>query len=702
MALRDVELPRTLDTSDHNLVEDFFSPMLRHALFYDRGVGYFSSGWLRTNAQGMAAFAENGGRARWITSPILSEVDWEYLQKGEKAKADQVLREALEKNVVDLANALERDTLSALAWMVADHVITFRLALPRSKLQQGNFHVKFGLFSDEDDNLVAFNGSYNDSVQGLRNYESLNIFRSWDGSADYVRNARKTFDRLWNNEDPNVVVHTLPEAIRAKIVALRSADRPYGEPKNITYGETLGTNYVRENGTDQGISLWKHQEEALRAWVGNDCVGLLNMATGSGKTITALFCAQSRPHLQLLAIAVPTKNLVEQWDNEVQKVTSLPKPILVYDSSAKWQDRLFLKLRAKHRRGWPEPLVVIGTMSSLSGNRFQGVLSDGGIPDHSMLIADEVHNIGAATRRRIMDPRYSMRLGLSATPERAHDEAGSAAIMDYFREEVYQYSMEQALKDGRLCPYDYHIYAAPLTDDEYEEYLKITRQIISLRGNGDSENTTLFTNNQLDGDNKDVEQLLFKRARILKKAEFKRTILKAILDSHKFDRALIYCADTEQLDDIRALLQELDVVHLKYIGETPSEHRRTALDALESGQVPVIVAIDCLDEGVDVPVVDTAIILASSTNTRQFIQRRGRVLRKAPGKAKAKLIDVVTLPPASTGKSGKWLLKRELERAKLMAELAENRYDALYELKQHTEPYGVLLTQLLQEDNHGE
>jgi superfamily II DNA or RNA helicase len=700
MAFTELEVPNTLDTSEHNLVTDFFSPLLRHAITYDRGVGYFSSGWLRTNAQGMAAFAENGGRARWITSPILSEVDWEYLQKGEEARTDEILREALEKNVADLADSLEKDTLSALAWMVADHVITFRLALPRWKLKQGNFHVKFGLFEDEESNWVAFNGSYNDSVQGLRNYESLHVFRSWDETSEYVENDRKRFARLWHNEDPNVVVHTLPEAIRAKIVALRSDDRPYEPTEKHSYPELYGSGYVHEG--ESGISLWDHQKEALDAWVANDCVGLLNMATGSGKTITALFCAESRPHLQLLVIAVPTKNLVEQWAEEVAAVTNFPKPVLVYDSSAKWQDVLFRKMRSKHRRDWPEPLVAIGTISSLSGDRFQGVLNDAGIPEHAMLIADEVHNIGAPTRQRIMDPAYTMRLGLSATPERSHDEQGSAAIMDYFEEEVYRYSMKQALADERLCPYDYHVYAAPLTDEEYEQYLKLTRQILSMRGGGNSENATLYTNNQLDGDGKDVEQLLFKRARILKKAEFKQTILKAILDEHPFDRGLLYCADTEQMGDARSVLRDLGIVHLKYIGETPSEHRRTALSALERGQIPLIVAIDCLDEGVDVPVVDTAIILASSTNTRQFIQRRGRVLRKAPGKSKAKLIDVVTLPPASTGRSGKWLLKRELERAKLMADLAENRLDALYEVKQHTEPYGVLLTELLQADSHAE
>jgi len=425
------------------------------------------------------------------------------------------------------------------------------------------------------------------------------------------------------------------------------------------------------------------------------------MATGSGKTVTALIAAQSQTRLQLLVIAVPTKNLVEQWDEELQSVTDFPTPIRVYESSVKWQDRVFRKLRVGHLKDWPQPLVLIGTLDSMSGNRFQSVLADAGLPEHAMLIVDEVHNVGAPTYRRILDPAYMLRLGLSATPERSHDEEGSEAIMEYFDKEVYVYSMKQALDDERLTPYDYHIYAAPLTDDEYEEYLKLTRAILANRSDS-SQGTTFFTNNKLDGDSGAVEQLLFKRARILKKAEAKTDVLSTVLDEHPIERGLVYCADREQLSNVQTVLNDAGLIHLKYVGDTPTEKRRAALQSLERGDVPVIAAIDCLDEGVDVPVVDTAVILASSTNERQFIQRRGRVLRKAPGKRNATLIDIVTLPPRSLGADGKWLLKGELRRAKLMTDLADNKHAALLELKQHTENYGVMLTELLSNNANGE
>jgi superfamily II DNA or RNA helicase len=695
MAFTELMVPRTLDTSEHNLVGDFFSPMLRHSVRYDRAVGYFSSGWLRTNAQGMVAFASNGGHARWITSPILSDTDWNYLQKGEEARNDEILREALRHNINDLETSLEHDTLSALAWMVADGIIDFRLALPHSKLEQGDFHDKFGIFEDGDGNQVSFNGSYNDSIQGLRNYESLKVFSSWDATSSFVDDDAGRFQRLWENEDPFVRIYLLPEAAQRRILELRTHDRPYPEPDEVRYPTNLSPGAVRE----PGIELWDHQREAIEAWVENGCVGILNMATGSGKTVTALIAAETRPDLQLLVVAVPTKNLVEQWDEELRAITGLPEPILVYESSARWQDRVFRKLRAGHRQAWPRALVLIGTVDSLSGDRFQSVLSDAGVPEHAMLIVDEVHNVGAPTYQRILGSTYSMRLGLSATPERKYDEQGSEAIMEFFDKEVYRYSMEEALDDGRLSPYDYYVYPARLSESEYEEYLQLTRRLLAARSDESNQGTTLFTNNKVDGDTRDVEMLLFRRADILKKAAAKTDLVRTILDNHVLDRGLIYCADKEQLGEVQGILHELDVVHLKYIGETPSEKRRSALDALASGQVPAIVAIDCLDEGVDVPVVDTAIILASSTNERQFIQRRGRVLRKAPGKKKATLIDAVALPPSSAGRDGKWILKGELARAKKMAELADNQHEALLRIKDMTKQYGVLLTELLMSDS---
>ena len=180
MNLKDPNFANRLDTSSSDLTEDFFVPALSAAYRYDRGVGFFSSGWIRIASKGLIAFAANGGKARWVTSPILSEEDWQALKIGDEAKYDPVLRASLQRNISDLERALEKDSLSALAWMVADGILSFKLALPRNKLEQGEFHDKFGIFTDIDGNQISFNGSYNDSIQGTRNYESIKIFRGWD------------------------------------------------------------------------------------------------------------------------------------------------------------------------------------------------------------------------------------------------------------------------------------------------------------------------------------------------------------------------------------------------------------------------------------------------------------------------------------------------------------------------------------------
>jgi superfamily II DNA or RNA helicase len=402
-----------------------------------------------------------------------------------------------------------------------------------------------------------------------------------------------------------------------------------------------------------------------------------------------------------LVIAVPRNNLVDQWNEEVEKFTRFAEPILVYESSAVWQDRLFNKLRVSHRAGWVEPVIVIGSMRSLSGKRFQSVLEDTGIPSNAMLIVDEVHNVGAPTYQQILHPDFDRRLGLSATPERSFDPEGNKAIDNFFKQLVYVYGMEEALSDGRLCPYYYHVYAVTLSVEEYEKYLWYTRRIISLRGNEEQQALAFRTNDKIGSDSDDIEQLLFARARILKKASAKSDLIREILNEYPPQRCLIYCADKEQLHEVHEILKADAVVHTKYFSDTPSEQRKSALEAIGKGHVPVLLAIDCLDEGVDVPAVDSAVILASSSNKRQFIQRRGRILRRSPQKDYATLVDVIVIPPYEVGREGKWLLRGELARAKEMADLAQNQADALLQVKSYTEAFGVYLTELLTDEENG-
>ena len=302
MSLPTLDVPAFLDTSSADLVDDFFVPALVRSVTYDRGVGFFTSGWIRQAGAGLTAFAENGGKARWVTSPILDENDWDALRTGDEARIDQALRRALEYSVADLARCLEEDTLSALAWMVADGLLDFRLALPRQKLSGGEFHDKFGIFTDEDGNQVSFNGSYNDSLQGSLNYESIKIFKSWDDAfRPLVEQDVIRFERLWRDEDPNVKCYLLPEAARDQIVRLRPANRPYRRPE-VADDPTLEDDkkaYIVPGTIPAWLKLRDYQDLAINAWVTEGIPpsdpdgrrGILAMATGSGKTLTALCLA---------------------------------------------------------------------------------------------------------------------------------------------------------------------------------------------------------------------------------------------------------------------------------------------------------------------------------------------------------------------------------------------------------------------------
>jgi superfamily II DNA or RNA helicase len=695
MGLKSLDFPVAMNTSEFDVIKSFFTPALQTSLRYDRGVGFFSSGWLRMVIDGMAQFAENGGQARIITSPILNDEDWEALQKGAAAYHDRILYQSLAQTIDSLRSTLERDVRSALSWLIADGVLTFKLAVPQNDLA-GEFHAKFGVFTDAHGDKVSFNGSNNETVNGtLRNYESFDIFHSWNEAyVPFVKGHESRFERLWTNNDPNLRVYNLPEAARQAIIQIRDNDdeRPYTLPPSIkSYYESVSP-----------AILWDHQREAISAWEENNRVGILSMATGSGKTRTALSAAEKCPELSMLVIAVPRGNLVEQWAEELKQHTSFPEPILIYESSAAWQDKLFDALLAGDHSDWQAPLIVIGTMKSLSSDRFLSVIEDAGIPERTLLIVDEVHNVGAPSYQSILRSEFQWRLGLSATPERHFDEVGSAAIIEYFSGTIFIYSMAQALKDGRLTPYQYYVYPAYLSDEEFTEYQNLTRRIISMRSRTNDDSTTLHTNQMVDGDNRDVERLLFLRATILKRCAEKVDILDNALKRHPPHRCLIYCAETTQLKAVSEILNHNSTVHLKYTSQTSSNQRAEALQALEERRIPILLAIDCLDEGVDVPNVDQAIILASSTNRRQFIQRRGRVLRRSPGKRMATLVDVIALPPDTVGFEGKGMIRGELARATEIAQLAFNQHEALLQIEKYVQPYGILLTDLLLGDNQHE
>lgn len=688
---------------------EFFGPALRNSCLYDRGVGYFSSGWLRENSRGLTAFVENGGTARWVTSPILSESDWAAMLSGDEARRDKSLREAMGGNIADLAESLERETLSALAWMIADDILDFRLAVPRGELSGGEFHDKFGIFSDSEGNRLSFNGSYNDSIQGLRNYESIKIFCSWNEAfAPLVEADIQRFEALWQNRDPNVKVYELPQAARDSILKLRTLDRPYGVSSGTKVREDESGVYIEPGTIPSWLKLRDYQLAAIQAWKdygqppGDPSArrGILSMATGAGKTLTALYLAcklAERNSPFVLIVACPFLNLAEQWIREMRKFGL--EAIGCFGGKKRWHQPLsdaFQRLKSKGEGILP----IVVSNDTFSSKAFQDLLR----PESCvhLFVADEVHNLGAEHLSRSLPEGIKLRLGLSATPKRHHDDEGTNALLQYFGDIVYEFTLKEAIEHGCLTRYYYFPVLVTLDEDEATEYADLTRRLSQFMRGDDG---VKFS----DG----AKPLLMRRARLLGQARQKLVALDQILRSmkEKPTKAVFYCGDgrvrdpitdeeRRQLDAVSSLLtdeHELGVRTFTF-RESPAE-REEILDQLRDGSLDGIVAIRCLDEGIDVPELGVGFLLASSTNPRQFIQRRGRLLRRSEGKEFATIYDFVVIPPDLSGdvddkafNMERNLFRRELGRISDFCETAENGPEALQKLQDLRRKYNLLAT----------
>jgi superfamily II DNA or RNA helicase len=672
MLLPDLDLPTIIDTSTDDMAARLYEPALAAAVRYDRGVGFFSSGWLRIVARGMAQFAANGGRARIITSPILDQADWEALQTGAEANLDPTLRRALSQNIEELSQNLARDTLSTLAWMVADEILTFKLALPQNKLAGGDFHDKFGVFTDAEGNRVSFSGSPNESIRGFYNYESNKIFKSWlPDLHSFVESDVQRFERLWQNEDTNVRVFSLPEAAREQIIRLRVGERPYPEPEWVKLRrlQEAQNKYTAGPHIPANLILRDYQHEAIEAWFANDCRGVLEMATGTGKTKTALAASVKlleRENQLLIVIAIPFIHLITQWAVDVSEFGY--KYLIVPGDHKKWQDALANEL-LDFQAGYLSNLVVLTTHDTFANPQFWQILEQKRIP--LLLIADEVHELGAKKRRLGLRDYYTYRLGLSATPERYFDDEGTDSLFSFFHGSVFKFLLADAIPDY-LTPYDYYPFFVELDGKELEEYYELTQKI----------KRRAFSTKD-DEQDEILELYYILRQKIVVNAEAKYSCLLDIFSQlTDLQHTLVYCSP-EQIDRVQEVISTQRVIQHRFTFEENLIEREKLVASFAMGQHQVLVAMKCLDQGVDVPATRNAIIMASTGNPKEFIQRRGRVLRKYPGKHKASIYDIIVVPTLSgnldpdTLKLERKILRRELRRYNEFARLALNSTHAL-------------------------
>ncbi len=673
--LRDLELHPVYDSAEYDLVQELIAPLLAESHEYWRGVGFFTSGWLKTACKGVVKLVSNGGRAHIVTSPIMQMADWEALQFGNRAKRDSVLREILRKQIVDLAQAVSKDTLNALAWMVADGVIEFRFAITRDFNSAGDYHDKVGVFIDEIEEMVAIHGSFNDSAQGSLNGEAFSVFKSWEeGQRPYVKQHYKRLVKLWCDGNEQFQVLLLPEAIRQEIVRLRTVERPW-----VYAGKKRKSDNAQPSieMCEPVFALRPYQTEAIDSWKQQNFQGIFEMATGTGKTFTALAAAAERrdalKHVAVL-VFVPYLHLLEQWRQHCEKFGFFP--ILCSGNHNQWSTDVRSKVQ-DYRLGVLPSICILAVHQTAATKRFTKAIQ--GLPSEStILIADEVHSLGAPRLRDALLPQAAMRLGLSATPRRWYDQEGTQTLLDYFTDICFEYPLDQAI-GPYLTPYRYLPILTLLTDHESENYENLSRKIASLAGR------------EIEHDaeaEERLKRLLLQRAQIISAAERKiplliRELQKLIVECKEVEtelkHVLIYCAPGKHREVLKAVAA-LGLRCHEFVHTVSMNDRESVLRQFAIGDIQVLIAIHCLDEGVDIPSTQTAFFLASTTNPKEFVQRRGRILRKCDGKIRANVFDFVVVPDINYAHlrrdSDLGMLRREMPRFAEFAASAENEFEA--------------------------
>ena len=428
------------------LAEDVLIPGFQNADNVDCMVGFFTSDVLASLAPGLATYINSTeNRFRLIVSPLLRSEDQAAIADGAKS-ADEVATKIVEELIIT-EDLIQQHTLRCLSWLLRKNRIEIRVALMKGAL----FHPKVWLF-DDNENTIAAHGSCNVTYSGIRkNIEQIAISCSWqDPTQRYITNKlRYQFDRLWKNREDICVVIRIPEAIRQRILHTYSSESPptendlqglYERATRISEGTEP---YRKINIHDRKFKIpdylryedgpFGHQGKAVSAWCDSGHRGILEMATGSGKTITAMICAQRLYETEkplLIVVSAPYVPLIEQWCDEIAPFGV--KPInLTRAGSATRRSAMLQKLNRRMRTGLSNVEAVVVSHDTLCSDDFSAAVNRLGCS--RLLIGDEVHNLGRASFIDHPPEFFEHRLGLSATPIRQYDQEGTDALLKFFR-----------------------------------------------------------------------------------------------------------------------------------------------------------------------------------------------------------------------------------------------------------------------------
>lgn len=717
MSLADIRIKKEYRSLLHDITREFYIPLLSQAVEYKRAVGFFSSTVLCQIADGVTALAKNGGKIKIVASPHLSDADIKAIRKGYELR--DVIKQAVLREMVEPADAFAEKRLNLLANLIADGILDIKIAFTESGSAMGMYHEKLGIISDSENNTVVFSGSMNESANALiANYEVIDVWCSWEGEEhiNRVRNKVSAFSSIWNDSEPNIKIIEFPE-LRQEII-----DR-YRRTSFVDYNEILQDELsqpsllpsTRTKNLPQipsDVELHKYQIKAIDSWEQNGFKGIFDMATGTGKTYTGLgavvrLCEAINNKVALFVVC-PFQHLVEQWVEDIERFNI--DPIIGYSASPQkdWLKRLEnavrdQKLKIKGR----EFFCFVCTNATFSSEKVQSIIFK--VRGDVLLLVDEAHNFGAQRLGRLMSDRYAYRLALSATIDRHNDEEGTKKLYDYFGEKCIKYSLDRAIDEKKLTPYKYYPIITTLNDDESRIYTDLSIEMGKCLTKGKDGGWTL---------NEKGKKIALKRARLVAGIEDKLTKLVEYIRPYIHDNhLLVYCGATTVLQDssdksdfenddlrqieavTRLLGEQLGMKVSHFTSREDITEREVLKREFAAGEtLQALIAIKCLDEGVNIPAIKTAFILASTTNPKEYIQRRGRVLRLYKGKEYAVIYDFIALPrpldevASITDEQLRrelTLVKNELTRASEFARIALNMGEAERVIDAIKEAYSI-------------
>lgn len=664
MNFRTLELKKSyISCGESDIAGAFLVPALKLAKTYKRSVGFFSSTVIQAVIDGLSTFIRQNGRIQLIVSPQLTLMDVQAISLGYQMREQKIIS-SFTTSFEEELEKLDDFALRLMADLICEGTLDIKLAVSKSL---GFYHDKLGIVEDADGNQIAFYGSANSSINGYQNnYEKVRLARSWvPGEDESVADEVEEFDAIWDGSNPYIETYHFTEAAKKCLLQI------------VEHRQSEGSQ-------EEAVILRDYQQQAIAAWVANGYHGFYVMATGTGKTWTAIYSAKKllETKSSMVVICAPYKHLVKQWSEDVEKVFPNAKIILISSENPSWNKQATDAIIAQRLK--PETQVIlISTIASFKMERFFKVLKKS--KQNKLLIVDEAHRF--TLRTEAIQNTFSYLLGLSATPHSGRSAQSGRELMEYFGGEVFHLGIEEALERGYLVPYYYHPIYVEATESEEKQFKYHTQKILScFRGN-------VCINPDL------LVRSLRNRLRVISMAENKQNYLPALLRQiPESDHFVVYCGDGrlydtssgEELRHIQSVKRHLSDLGYKSSQFTAQENmveRMKLVDLFNRGQISALAAIRCLDEGINIPSIKSALILSSNDDYREFVQRRGRILRLYPGKEFATIYDVIVLPSSENSAWAKIELRRFYEYAKL----AINSDAQLSELENHLNHYSLSL-----------